>query len=532
MKKSTSELFDLIKSLTKTEKGYFKKYCKAFISEKETEYLLLFDFIDKMSNYDEELIKAKFKGTSVEKHFPAKKNYLQNVIYKVLNQYHSSLSIDIELRNQLNISEILAAKGLKKQSLALLHRSEKIACKYEKDLYHLEIFDKKVRNAILSTDVKEIESYKEIYNQFQESTINRYSKKISLRSVYLNIVYDYQKYGSGKFHQEKANEYEKKLLLIKNDNSSDIEKIFWLQAVALLYQNTDNIEKQIEVREEQIKVFTKNKSLVYSESINYLSCLSDLAQLYKANARYEDALNTLIKLKEEIGSIPLTNTNYYQGIYKMFYCQILLNLYQIAGLYNDAIVLIKNIDSLLESYRGLIRYEFEIVLQLQFASIYAVASKFEEAQICLHKILNENKEIRKDLLVSSSLLSAIIHNEQGNNYYAHYILSHTAKKYKNSEMKTRFFSDFLITLDKFLLEISSGSGKKKSKDNVGWEKIINLLNSIENDDTKSHVLRGFDYVSWAESKKYNKNVASIIQEKNKKLVVILNKYNTKLKNLF
>ncbi len=52
--KPSNDLFRLIKSLNKNEKGYFKKFVQLHSLGKNADYLLLFDEIDKQPDeYDE-----------------------------------------------------------------------------------------------------------------------------------------------------------------------------------------------------------------------------------------------------------------------------------------------------------------------------------------------------------------------------------------------------------------------------------------------------------------------------------------------
>jgi hypothetical protein len=58
--KPSNELFELIKSLTKSEKRFFK--LQSSLQSGDKNYIRLFDTIDKMSEYDEEEVKSNFKG--------------------------------------------------------------------------------------------------------------------------------------------------------------------------------------------------------------------------------------------------------------------------------------------------------------------------------------------------------------------------------------------------------------------------------------------------------------------------------------
>ena len=87
--KLSDDLFELIKSLTKSEKRYFKIVTNKKDNESpKNNYLRLFDEIEKQKVYDEKKIIEKFAGSSFVKHLPSEKNYLYTCFLKSLNLYH------------------------------------------------------------------------------------------------------------------------------------------------------------------------------------------------------------------------------------------------------------------------------------------------------------------------------------------------------------------------------------------------------------------------------------------------------------
>ena len=72
--KPSTELFQLIKSLSKSEKRYFK--LTSSLQSGEKNYMKLFDAIEEQTEYDEDAIKSKFKTETFIKHLPSEKNHL------------------------------------------------------------------------------------------------------------------------------------------------------------------------------------------------------------------------------------------------------------------------------------------------------------------------------------------------------------------------------------------------------------------------------------------------------------------------
>ena len=62
--KASDHLYKLVKSLSKAEKRYFKIFTSRHTIGESNSYQEVFDYIDKMSDYDEQMIKEHFKDES------------------------------------------------------------------------------------------------------------------------------------------------------------------------------------------------------------------------------------------------------------------------------------------------------------------------------------------------------------------------------------------------------------------------------------------------------------------------------------
>ena len=114
--KASDDLFNLVRSLNKNEKRYFRLLSGLHAGEKK--FLLLFDAVDSQKEYDEETIKKKFRKEKFIRQLTFTKNYLYKSILKSLESYHSSA--DSEIKNLLHRVEILFEKGLYAQCGKLL----------------------------------------------------------------------------------------------------------------------------------------------------------------------------------------------------------------------------------------------------------------------------------------------------------------------------------------------------------------------------------------------------------------------------
>lgn len=126
-------LFELIKSLDKNEKGYFKKFAARY-GEKTSgnEYLKLFDVLDKMVVYDEQKIRQLTSNQAGKKiNLSAQKNYLHQQIIKSLRSYASGKSTLFRIGEQLLDIQNLSDKNLIHQALELLMETKRLAVRIE-----------------------------------------------------------------------------------------------------------------------------------------------------------------------------------------------------------------------------------------------------------------------------------------------------------------------------------------------------------------------------------------------------------------
>jgi len=136
--KPSTDLFLLIHSLTKSEKGYFKKFAERHKKEGNN-YLKLFDAINTQETYDEAAIEKKFKKEAFIKQLPFYKNYLYNLILKSMVAYYTDNTSAARISELIRRTEILMTKGMVVQAKKTLKEAKTLAEKYEKLFLILEI---------------------------------------------------------------------------------------------------------------------------------------------------------------------------------------------------------------------------------------------------------------------------------------------------------------------------------------------------------------------------------------------------------
>ena len=180
----SDSLFKLIKSLNKTEKGYFKKFSSMHKKGERNNYMKLFDVIDRQEVYDESKIVILLKKEGFVSHLSVIKNYLYTLILKSLESYHSS--VNMELNKELNHVEILFNKEQYKECEKIISQAKKQAIKYDKQIHLLQILSwesslARKQNYLEISENEIVANYKETSNTIEKyNNVNEYNYLWSL----------------------------------------------------------------------------------------------------------------------------------------------------------------------------------------------------------------------------------------------------------------------------------------------------------------------------------------------------------------
>ena len=110
--KIQDHVFNLIQSMNKSEKRYFKIYASKHVIGESNNYEGLFDYLAKQEVYAEPALRKHFFGQAMLNNFTITLHRLYDHLLKALEAYHSATSVSIELRHLLNYAEILLGKSM------------------------------------------------------------------------------------------------------------------------------------------------------------------------------------------------------------------------------------------------------------------------------------------------------------------------------------------------------------------------------------------------------------------------------------
>jgi hypothetical protein len=279
-----SDLFDLIKSLSPSEKRYFKVYAAATGGKETAGYMKLFNFLEKMPVYDEAAIKKKFKHERFIRQLSVLKNYLHDIILR--NLLHSSREYRpvADLQIQLCAVQLLYEKGLHKNCLKLIKKLKDTAWQLEEFGTLDKLYDWEGR--ILLNEANIPDAIKKAQEQIEIVKIRQTDLEYKLKSL---EVYDF--INRGDFTDRGGKQKTQKMYTALNKKQpaeiqiGNLGKYYYHTALKILSKKLMKNEDQIFHATEAIRQLERNKQfleanlrLYITVMYNYSIALTDLGK--------------------------------------------------------------------------------------------------------------------------------------------------------------------------------------------------------------------------------------------------------------
>ena len=493
--KPSIELFNLIESLTKSEKRFFK--LNSTLQSGEKNYIKIFDFIEKQKKYDEDELKQYFKGEVFVDHLPSEKNHLYKLILKSLRAFYSEQNVSAQLKQEIKNVEILHKKALYKECAKFVKRAKRIAMQYEKFYYWYELIswerkllEEAYEEGIFSQDInlliaEETEVIKKLRNLAEYQIL--YSR--------INLIFK-----SGGFSR---NDEERKVVaeiadyhLIKEKNtaiSARATSICYYIKGLCAASIRDYSDAIINFRKAKM-VIDKNPDIKEDLQSRYISTLTFLLNCFIDQNDFENAQKFLDEIKD------LPNQKGYDSIDSKvkIYSSIgvgEIQLYNRKGDFKTAKVLCESVDNRLIAYTKKLTKEKILLLDYNKAYTLFGIGDFKASLKIINKMLNDNeKKLRQDIYSFSRIFNLIIHYELGNFDFVEYEVKSTSRFLGKKEKDYQIEKVFIKYIKKLSKE-ESNVGKKEIF-GAFYSEIEKLLH-LPNEQV---ILEYFNIKAWVYSK--------------------------------
>jgi hypothetical protein len=502
-------LFVLVKSLSKSEKRQFKLYAGRLGVNTDSKFIALFNLLDKMSQYDEEVILKsgivkKAQLSNLKAHL-----YKQILISLRLNPVNQN--VRIQLREQLDFATILYHKGLYKQSLKILEKAKSLANSHQEKSIAFEIveLEKVIETQYITRSIPERAD--ELSNESELlSKDNLLASKLSNLSLQLYGMM--LKFGYVRSDEElkKVEVYFKKHLpKVQLDQLGFREKLWYYKAFLWYSFLTQDFLSSYKYAAKLVNLFYDNPEMIRLNPVFYLKGNNYLLEslfFLKYSSQFKEVLSKL-ELEIDKGSIPqndnlLSLSFLYLNAHK-------LNQYFIDGSFEEALYLVDKINKGISEHKDRIDQHHIMVLYYKIASLYFGVGDYKSSIHYLKFIINNKTlKMREDLMCFSRLLSLVAHYEAGMDYYLEVQLKSTYKfllKMNDLQAVQKEIIKFLRKLgDIYPSDLKSA-----------FKELYEDLKKYEDHPYEKRAFLYLDILSWLESHLDNKPIARVIKEKSK-----------------
>src|SRR5690554_6485258 len=301
-KTSSPALFELIKSLTKSEKRYFKIYASRHTIGEINNGVKIFDFIDKQKTFDEAVLYEHFKGEAFLNQFSITKNRLYEQIINALDAFHTKNNLDAQLYKMLHSVNILYSKGHYDHATKELIKTKRLAKKHNKIAVLLKVANEE--KLIFETKGYHNTNANQLKNHIDENT------HLIQQEVFYNQLWHFKSQLFILLNQFGQARSEKDILMYQNifKQYEAIQKpeSFSFQNQHLVYHFESAYyfavlehKKSLEILRKDLLLFKNNKGKLKQYLKQYFSILTNIIHLElkegntQATQTYLDELKTL-----------------------------------------------------------------------------------------------------------------------------------------------------------------------------------------------------------------------------------------------
>jgi tetratricopeptide (TPR) repeat protein len=505
--RSTDALFQLIKSLEKSEKRNFKLFVKRNSSTEDLKIIQLFDALDKMKDYDERQL--------LQKNRALKKKQLSNIKAHLYKQILASLriirdeqNIDLQLHEQMDHARILYNKGLYLQSLKVMDRMKELARTHHQLTYLQQVlfFEKKIEALYITRSMRnrasQLSAESELVNE-QLTMVNKLSNlSLQLYSWYIQHGHVRNEKDVAELEQF----FERSLPAGAQHVSTFYEKLYLQQSYCWHAFIRQDFVQYYRHAHKWVDLFDEYPVMLAVETTTYIKGMHNLMGAYFDLLNHEKLLAAIKKFEVFTKNKFVQENDNNRILAYVYLYTAKINLYFLQGTFTKGLRLVPFLEEMLKEYGLFLDTHRVLVFYYKIACLYFGSGNNEKAIDYLNRIINEKADLRTDLQCYARLLHLIAHYELGNFQLLEYLIKsvyrYMAKMQNLSKVEEEVF-DFLRR------SFAVGAHALKPE----FEKLLDTLKQYERNPLETRAFIYLDVISWLESKINEVNVQDVIRKK-------------------
>lgn len=487
--KARNELFDLVHSLSKSEKRYIKLCAESGSGERI--YVQLFDAIEKTKVNNERHFKKRFEGSVFLKNYAFNKNYLYAFIIKCLVNYNNEKSIDSKIHFMIMQCKILFNKELYRQYFKSIEKVKKFSLKHERYGYYLQVLD--MEKIIIKKEEIQSGKSEKIYIEATEAI--RHMKNLFQYSLTSGRLLSYYR-RHGIQREEGSDVFIQKIIKNKLISKPLIsltpkERDSYYRIMELINDIKGNYSGMLEAQSQRLKIIQDNPEPFKDNIINYYhDVLSSTIDSSLRLNRLNDALKYInLYKKEKFTNNPELGDFEIITVLSEFLLNVKSSEYEKAGKH------IPRLENILLKYEGKILIDTELTIRYNIVKFFILKKDFEQARqslnaLVIHPYINKRTDYESYL----KILNLIIHFELGNYELLKYLIISTYR-YLRKRKKIYRLEQLIIEFIRKLAVIESEEDLK-----FEFRQLMKKMETISKDQYEKNAFEYFNFIEWVEGK--------------------------------
>lgn len=501
-KTPSARLFNLVKSLSGSEKRYFKLLTK---KDGDSKYLRLFEAIEKQAEFDDLALKETVYGTDEVKgkKYSELKSYLYDLILRYLQQFDEQNSIDYQLKNLLLSVRSMFRRFMFNDCKYLLTKAKKQAVRYEKFSIILEILHWEKELAYARSDIDYFAKKLELIQEEEEECLAKMTQIKSYEALFYRLFLIARTNTPQSVElQEKVQRLSEDPLLQNEDTpSSFYSKVFFFRIKAILAYQRRNLKEFYERSKFIIPLMESRPFLLKEDAAHYISALSNVTISCGFMGRHDEMRMWLKQLKR----VKPNTIDDEVKIHRQYYNNYFSLCIRTAAFKEGLTVLKKHLKEI--KYLDHQLFQRNTFL-FQYFYIFFGVGEYDKALQYLNQWLSLPRSVdQQDLQILARLLNLIVHYEMNNTI----LLDSLLKSTQRSLQKAKRYNAFEYLLFQALRQANQLLSKREKKE--VFSQALTKLQASDLSKRERAMLRFFDFEAWLLSKTTDQSFAQAIQQK-------------------
>ncbi len=500
-------LFTLIKSLSKSEKRQFKLYVGRLGGNTESNFLALFNVMDKQQVLDEAEILKKTKIKKQQLSNSKAHLYKQLLVSLRLSPLHQNVRSNI--REQIDFASILYNKGLYNQSLKILEKAKNLAIDSEETNLAYEIieFEKVIESQYITRSLNTRAD--DLAIQARDLSMqNVLISKLSNLSLQLYSWFLQKGYAKNEDDLDTVTHYFNARLPKYNIETLGFKGRLYLYQAYLWYSLIiQDFLSSYRYSQKWVNLFDEYPEMKSVNPVFYLKGYNYLLEalfMSKRPCRFREVLD---QLKTSIDTKDFMLNSNTEALASMYYYQNKLNQFMLQADFEGGVDFVPEVLENIQRFDSNTDQHHVMVFYYKIACVYFGIDDYENCIFYLDKIISDKKlAMREDLLCYSRVLNLVAHYEAGLDEDIEMLIKSTYKFLIK-------MNDLQAVQKKMILFLRSLTELYPSELKAAFKELHAELKTFENHPYEKRSFLYLDILSWLESNIEGVPIAEIVKRK-------------------